>query len=116
METIPGATCGGPYARNVRSEMDPFTTRASGNADERRRLSRRQVKSTLIGLSRDLRGIALATNSRRTYGLLFDWIYPSHMPLLLRAVEIWADTPQVTTDLVFVISFFTPLKKFQIGP
>ena len=82
------------------------------------------VKFTLIGLMRDLRGIAMATNrygpftghcnictnnnfflpifvldltcSRRTHGLLFDWLYPAHMPLLLRAIGHWTDTPEVS--------------------
>ncbi|CAA0827410.1 ARM repeat superfamily protein [Striga hermonthica] len=58
------------------------------------------VKYALIGLMRDLRGIAMATSSRRTYGLLFDWIYPAHMPILLRGISHWADTPEVTTPLL----------------
>ena len=33
-------------------------------------------RHTLIGLFRDLRGIAAATNSRRTYCLMFEWLYP----------------------------------------
>ncbi|RVW36842.1 Exportin-7-B [Vitis vinifera] len=53
------------------------------------------VKYALIGLMRDLRGIAMATNSRRTYGLLFDWLYPAHMPLLLKGISHWTDTPEV---------------------
>uniref|UniRef100_A0A2P2LZY8 Exportin-7 isoform X1 n=1 Tax=Rhizophora mucronata TaxID=61149 RepID=A0A2P2LZY8_RHIMU len=53
------------------------------------------VKYALIGLMRDLRGIAMATNSRRTYGLLFDWLYPTHMPLLLKGIMHWTDTPEV---------------------
>ncbi|KAJ4956852.1 hypothetical protein NE237_013635 [Protea cynaroides] len=58
------------------------------------------IKYALIGLMRDLRGIAMATNSRRTYGMLFDWLYPAHMPLLLKGVSLWADTPEVTTPLL----------------
>lgn len=62
------------------------------------------VKCALIGLMRDLRGIAMATNSRRTYGFLFDWLYPAHMPLLLKAVAHWSDSPEVTTPLLkFVV-------------
>ncbi|MED6115504.1 hypothetical protein PIB30_091201, partial [Stylosanthes scabra] len=53
------------------------------------------VKFALVGLMRDLRGIAMATNSRRTYGLLFDWLYPVHMPLLLKGISHWTDTPEV---------------------
>uniref|UniRef100_A0A0D9UZN7 Importin N-terminal domain-containing protein n=1 Tax=Leersia perrieri TaxID=77586 RepID=A0A0D9UZN7_9ORYZ len=58
------------------------------------------VKYAFIGLMRDLRGIAMATNSRRTYGLLFDWLYPSRMPLLLKAISLCADEPAVTTPLL----------------
>jgi hypothetical protein len=30
-------------------------------------------------------------------GLLFDWLYPAHMPTLLCCLEAWADCPEVTT-------------------
>ncbi|XP_074590351.1 uncharacterized protein LOC141846243 isoform X2 [Curcuma longa] len=70
------------------------------------------VKFAFIGLMRDLRGIAMATNSRRTYGLLFDWLYPAHMPLLLKAISHWADTPQVTTPLLKFMAEFV-LNKAQ---
>lgn len=58
------------------------------------------VKNAIIGLFRDLRGITMATNSRRTFGLLFDWLYPAHMTLVLRAAQFWSDTPAVTTPLL----------------
>lgn len=70
------------------------------------------VKYVLIGLMRDLRGIAMATNSRRTYGLLFDWIYPAHMPILLRGISHWSDTPEVTTPLLKFMAEFV-LNKAQ---
>ncbi|XP_066369486.1 uncharacterized protein [Miscanthus floridulus] len=58
------------------------------------------AKHAFIGWMRDLRGIAMATNSRKTYGLLFDWLYPSRMPLLLRAISLCTDEPEVTTPLL----------------
>ncbi|XP_078427480.1 ARM repeat superfamily protein isoform X2 [Wolffia australiana] len=64
------------------------------------------VKYALIGLMRDLRGIAMATNSRRTYGQFFDWFYPSHISLLLKGIAHWADTPEVTTTLLKFMSEF----------
>ncbi|CAA3005623.1 exportin-7 isoform X1 [Olea europaea subsp. europaea] len=70
------------------------------------------VKYALIGLMRDLRGIAMATNSRRTYGFLFDWLYPVHMPIVLRGVSHWADTPEVTTPLLKFMAEFV-LNKAQ---
>ena len=71
-----------------------------------------QVKHMLIGLFRDLRGIASAANSRRTYGLLFDWIYPRHTPLLLHTMEVFADDPEVTTPLLKFVAEFV-LNKTQ---
>ncbi|XP_020583415.1 exportin-7-A isoform X4 [Phalaenopsis equestris] len=70
------------------------------------------VKYAFIGLMRDLRGIAMATNSRRTYGLLFDWLYPAHMPLFLKAIAHWTDAPQVTTPLLKFMAEFV-LNKAQ---
>ncbi|XXG52685.1 hypothetical protein AAC387_Pa03g0944 [Persea americana] len=70
------------------------------------------VKYALIGLMRDLRGITMATNSRRTFGLLFDWLYPAHMPLLLKAVSHWTDVPEVTTTLLKFMAEFV-LNKAQ---
>ncbi|XP_044460549.1 exportin-7-like isoform X1 [Mangifera indica] len=70
------------------------------------------VKYALIGLMRDLRGIAMATNSRRTYGLLFDWLYPAHMPLFLKGIAHWTDTPEVTTPLLKFLAEFV-LNKAQ---
>ncbi|KAM3330152.1 hypothetical protein ACQJBY_026878 [Aegilops geniculata] len=66
------------------------------------------VKYAFTGLMRDLRGIAMATNSRRTYGLLFDWLYPSRMPLLLRAISLLTDEPEpyVGTMSILVSSSF----------
>ena len=71
-----------------------------------------EVKHTLIGLFRDLRGIASSANSRRTYGLLFDWMYPRHTGLLLRAMENFADDPQVSTPLLKFVAEFV-LNKTQ---
>jgi len=70
------------------------------------------ARISLIGNLRDLRGIAMATSSRRTYGLLFEWMYPTHTPMLLRAVEVWGDRPEVTTPLLKFLAEFV-LNKTQ---
>lgn len=44
----------------------------------------------VAGLFRDLRGIASATATRRTYGFLFEWLYPQHMPTMLKCLEVRA--------------------------
>ena len=69
-------------------------------------------RETVVGLFRDLRGIAAATNSRRTYAMLFDWLYPAHFPVLMACLEAWADTPEVTTALLKFVAEFV-LNKTQ---
>ena len=49
----------------------------------------------MIGLARDLRGIAFAFNTKISYMMLFEWLYPQYTPILQRAVEIWYNDPQV---------------------
>lgn len=35
-----------------------------------------EAKKALIGLARDLRGLAFAFNTKISYMMLFDWMYP----------------------------------------
>ncbi|XP_026314400.1 exportin-7-B [Hyposmocoma kahamanoa] len=59
-----------------------------------------EAKKTLIGLARDLRGLAFAFNAKTTYMMLFDWIYPCYTKVLLRGVELWFNEPAVTTPVL----------------
>ncbi|XP_053623394.1 exportin-7-B isoform X2 [Plodia interpunctella] len=56
-----------------------------------------EARKTLIGLCRDLRGLAFAFNTKTTYMMLFDWIYPVYMKVLLRGVSLWFAEPALTT-------------------
>lgn len=38
-----------------------------------------EAKKALIGLARDLRGLAFAFNTKTSYMMLFDWMYPFYM-------------------------------------
>ncbi|KAM9254070.1 LOW QUALITY PROTEIN: ran-binding protein 17 [Dugong dugon] len=62
------------------------------------------VKRMLIGLARDLRGIAFALNTKTSYTMLFDWMlykrYPMYLPVLQRAVEQWYGEPACTTPIL----------------
>ncbi|KAL1509455.1 hypothetical protein ABEB36_004189 [Hypothenemus hampei] len=58
------------------------------------------AKKVLIGLARDLRGLAFSFNTKAAYMMLFDWIYPNYTPVLLRAIELWYHDPQVTTPVL----------------
>lgn len=59
-----------------------------------------EAKKALIGIARDLRGLAFAFNTKTSYMMLFDWIYPSYTPILHRAVELWFHDPNVTTPVL----------------
>jgi exportin-7 len=67
-------------------------------------------QETVIGLFRDLRGIAAATSNRRIYGQFFEWLYPAHFPAMLACLDAWADTPEVTTPLLKFLSEFVQNK------
>lgn len=59
-----------------------------------------EVKLPIVGLARDLRGLAFAFNSRTSYMQLFDWIYPRYLSLFTKAVELWYNDPFVTTPIL----------------
>ncbi|XP_043270659.1 exportin-7 isoform X2 [Venturia canescens] len=59
-----------------------------------------EAKKALIGLARDLRGLAYAFHTKTSYMILFDWIYPNYTRIFLQAVELWHHEPQVTTPVL----------------
>lgn len=79
---------------------------ASANGANPAALRASVPQDTVVGLFRDLRGIAAATSNRRTYGQLFDWLYPAHFPTILACLEAWADVPDVTTALLKFMAEF----------
>ncbi|XP_028966380.1 exportin-7 [Galendromus occidentalis] len=58
------------------------------------------TKKCLVGLARDLRGLSLAFNTKTSYMMLFEWIFPKYIPVLHRAIEIWYHDPVVTTPVL----------------
>ncbi|XP_068014902.1 ran-binding protein 17 isoform X2 [Melanerpes formicivorus] len=64
------------------------------------------AKRMLIGLARDLRGIAFALNTKTSYTMLFDWIYPAYMSVLQRAIELWYQEPACTTPILKLMAEF----------
>ncbi len=67
----------------------------------------------MIGLARDLRGIAFAFNTKVSYMMMFEWIYPKYTPILQRAVEIWYSDPQVRMVLIDSFSPRLPPSTFH---
>lgn len=48
----------------------------------------RTAQCTLIGLCRDLRGVAYALSTKNSYLMLFDWFYPDNFEVLHRAMLV----------------------------
>ena len=72
------------------------------------------VKLALVGTLRDLRGIALATNNKRTFNLFFDAVYPVCFPLLCRVAESCNDDPVVMTALLKFMQEFVQNKSQRV--
>jgi exportin-7 len=79
-------------------------------------LSDPTVKTAVIGVLRDLRGVVATMSNRKTYSLFFDWIYPTHTPVLLRICEVFAQAglPEVTTPLLKLYAEFVNNKSQRI--
>mmetsp|Transcript_10850 Transcript_10850/g.16184 ORF Transcript_10850/g.16184 Transcript_10850/m.16184 type:complete len:1123 (-) Transcript_10850:312-3680(-) len=58
------------------------------------------VRRPLVGIFRDLRGIASSLHNRRTYSKFFDFMYPRHFPLLAKVADVWHDQSEVTISLL----------------
>ena len=48
-------------------------------------------------------------------GLLFDWLYPAHFPVISLCLEAWADTPEVTTALLRFVAEFVMNKNTRLA-
>ena len=69
-----------------------------------------EVRLALIGILRDLRGICLATNNKRTYNLFFEAFFPVCFPLFVRVAEEWNGDPAVMTALLKFMQEFVQNK------
>lgn len=63
-------------------------------------MTEEELKKSVVGLCRDLRGVALSFNGRTCYMMLFDWIYPKYTGVLLKALDVWYYDPNVTTPIL----------------
>jgi len=74
--------------------LDPGTLKAA------------QTKPAIVGVLRELRGVAQATHNRRTFGLLFDAIYPKHIKIFTKLASVWFDDPDVMAPLLKFVHEF----------
>ena len=85
--------------------FDKFLEPISSALDQLGSLSQNDLRNEaarrpLVGVFRDLRGIASSLHNRRTYLKFFDFMYPRHFPLLAKVASIWHDQSEVTISLL----------------
>lgn len=69
----------------------------------------------LIGVFRDLRGVAISLHNRRTFGMLFDIIEPQHTPLFTKVADLWYDQPDVMISLLRFVHEFCHNKANRVN-
>lgn len=85
--------------------MEPLRVRLvalAGMTSKEAFLNDPTVKTAVIGVLRDLRGVISAMTNRKYYQLFFDWVHPTHTPVLLRICEVFSEVgaTEVTTPLL----------------
>mmetsp|Transcript_32480 Transcript_32480/g.37607 ORF Transcript_32480/g.37607 Transcript_32480/m.37607 type:complete len:1135 (+) Transcript_32480:435-3839(+) len=73
------------------------------------------ARRPLVGVFRDLRGIAASLHNRRTYGALFDIMYPKHLSLLSKVADLWHDQPDVVISLLRFMNEFCHNKANRVN-
>ncbi|KAF6779419.1 hypothetical protein AHF37_01928, partial [Paragonimus kellicotti] len=63
-----------------------------------------EIKSAIVGLARDLRGLSSSLNTKSSYQMLLDWFYPMGFKLFGRALELWSLDPIVSVSVLKLLA------------
>ena len=69
----------------------------------------------LIGVFRDLRGVAASLHNRKTYSALFDLLHPNQLPLLAKVADVWHDQTDVIISLLRFLHEFCHNKANRVN-
>jgi exportin-7 len=72
-------------------------------------------RQPLIGVFRDLRGIAASLHNRKTYSALFDILHPLHLPLMSKVADLWHDQTDVIISLLRFLHEFCHNKANRVN-
>ena len=72
-------------------------------------------RAPLIGVFRDLRGIAASLHNRKTYSSLFEILHPNHLPLFSKVAEVWYDQTDVMISLLRFLHEFCHNKANRVN-
>ena len=85
------------FMKPITETADTLLQRASlaGNL-----LRNEELKAPIVGMLRDLRGVAASATATKEFDLLLAWLIPARMPLLTIIASSWADAPSVIVPLL----------------
>jgi len=66
-----------------------------------------KTKQCIIGLSRDLRGLAFSFNTKTSFLHFFNWLYPKLSVIFQRALGLWAHDPALSSCLLKLMTELT---------
>jgi len=96
--------------------MEPIIdTMAQLGALDLTQLRSEAARMPLIGVFRDLRGVAMSLHNRRTFGMLFDILEPRHFPLMSKVANLWHDQPDVIISLLRFMQEFCHNKANRVN-
>ncbi len=72
-------------------------------------------RAPLIGVFRDLRGIAASLHNRKTYSSLFEILHPQHLPLFSKVADVWYDQTDVMISLLRFLHEFCHNKANRVN-
>lgn len=78
-------------------------------------LRNENCRGPLIGVFRDLRGIAASLHNRRTYSALFEILHPQHLPLFSKVADLWYDQTDVMISLLRFLQEFCHNKANRVN-
>lgn len=96
--------------------MEPIVkTMAQLGALDSSQLRSEAARMPLIGVFRDLRGVAMSLHNRRAFGMMFDIIEPRHTSLLTKVADLWHDQPDVMISLLRFVHEFCHNKANRVN-
>jgi len=73
------------------------------------------ARRPLIGIFRDLRGIASSLHNRKTYCMLFDILQPRYLSILAKVADVWHDQIDVIVSLLRFLHEFCHNKANRVN-
>ncbi|XP_065071975.1 exportin-7-like [Rhopilema esculentum] len=93
------------FARPLTAALDDLANRiATAGANS---YQMEETKQYVVGLSRDLRGLAFSFNTKSSYLHFFNWLYPKFAAVFQRSLELWPHEPVISTTLLKLMTELT---------